>query len=305
MKILSATDLHPKSEAAIERAGHLADTLAAELIVLHAVSPDASDGQTLEQRMRRADSRLAARTSPPAWRWESSADIRVQCGTPARVVLDTAYRHHVDLLVLGPHRESRLADAMHGTITEKVLGAAACPVLIAQQGMASAYRRVLVALDGTSSGGDVITAFESLRLTRDSDDIVVHAHEPPYLGMMDTVGVGANASKAYVQSSLGLAADHVEKIIRMHSSEAGRYRVVIVERQPAAAILSVVDRVKPDLVVLGTRGHGRVRRALLGSVANEVLGAVQTDVLLVPERAGRALRVSQDPVSLREPRQAH
>jgi 23S rRNA (adenine2503-C2)-methyltransferase len=50
------------------------------------------------------------------------------------------------------------------------------------------------------------------------------------------------------------------------------------------AILRAVDALTPDLVVLGTRGHGRFRRALLGSVATEVLRTLQCDVLLVPER---------------------
>jgi universal stress protein E len=293
MKILAATDLQPKSEAAIERAGLLAESLSAELIVLHAVSPDAAGGQTLEQRVRRADSRLSARTSSPRWHWQAVPEIRVQCGMPARVVLDTAYRTQADLLVLGPHRESRLADAMQGTITEKVLGAAACPVLIAQQVMHGAYRKVLVALDGMPGGGDVVTAFESLGLTRESHDIVVHAHEPPYLSMMDTVGAGVAAASSYAQSSRAVAASHIQKIIRAHSSDAGRYRIVIVDRQPAAAIVSAVEHMKPDLVVLGTRGHGRFRRALLGSVASEVMGAVRGDILLVPERAGRALRAAQ------------
>jgi nucleotide-binding universal stress UspA family protein len=45
-----------------------------------------------------------------------------------------------------------------------------------------------------------------------------------------------------------------------------------------------MESLKPDLVVLGTRGHGRFRRALLGSVASAVLRAARCDVLLVPER---------------------
>jgi len=73
--------------------------------------------------------------------------------------------------------------------------------------------------------------------------------------------------------------------------------VTVVERRPATAILRAVESLKPDLVVLGTRGHGRFRRALLGSVANEVLRTVKCDVLLVPEGAGN---VTDNPAGLRK-----
>src|SRR5689334_15411382 len=111
MKILSTTDFLPKSEAAIERAGFLADSLDAELTLVHAVSPYSADGHPLDARVRRADSRLEARTSPPQWRWVSRPQITVQCGHPARVVLDNAYREEAGLVVLGPHQTSSFVDA--------------------------------------------------------------------------------------------------------------------------------------------------------------------------------------------------
>jgi nucleotide-binding universal stress UspA family protein len=290
MKILSATDLLPKSDAAIERAGLFADSLNADLTIVHAVPPFASDGNALDQRVRRADSRLAARTSSPRWQWGSRPDITVQCGLPSRVVLDNAYRHGADLVVLGPHRERPVADAVNGTITEKVLGAAACPVLIAHRETRGPYRHVLVALDGSSHSGSIMRAVESLGLTHDGGATVLHAHEPLYLGMMNIVGVGTEAAAAYAETSREAAAAGIRELVGAQAEDQNRYRIVVVEQRPATAILGAVKRLKPDLVVLGTRGHGRFRRALLGSVASEVIGGVDCDVLLVPERAGRTAR---------------
>jgi nucleotide-binding universal stress UspA family protein len=292
MKILSATDFLPKSEAAIERAGFLADTLGAELTIVHAVPPDSADGNTLEQRVRRADSRLAARTSPPKWGWSSQAEVSVQCGHPSRVVLDNAYRQKADLVVLGPHRGNGVMEVVNGTITEKVLGAAASPVLIVQQEMQGPYRHVLLALDGSPDGGEIVRAVESLNLTRESVATAVHAHEPPYLGMMNVVGVGMDAATAYADSSRAQAEANIRALIEANSADGSRYGIVVIEHRPVTAIQSAVNTLKPDLVVLGTRGHGRFRRALLGSVATEVMNALQCDVLLVPERAGRAERAA-------------
>jgi nucleotide-binding universal stress UspA family protein len=78
--------------------------------------------------------------------------------------------------------------------------------------------------------------------------------------------------------------------LREHSRDPRRYRVVVVEARPAPGIRRAIDDAQPDLVVLGTRGFGRFRRALLGSTAHEVLGSTDCDVLLVPDVAIRAAR---------------
>lgn len=287
MKLLCATDLLPKTEAAIERAGFLSEALDAELTVLHAVSPEAAEGGTLEQRLRRTSARLATRTSAPAWRWESRADISVRCGRPARVVLDTAYRQDARLVILGPHRANAFVDAVSGTITEKVLGAAACPVLIARQEIPAGYRHVLVALDGSPRSAHVLREVEALVLAQDSLVTAMHAHEPAYESMMNTVGIGAENIVKYASDSRKQATENIRAAIASSSRDARRYQVSIVEMRPAMAILRAVESLKPDLLVLGTRGHGRFRRALLGSVASEVFNAVQCDVLLVPDRVTR------------------
>jgi len=284
MKLLCATDLLPKSEAAIERAGFLSEALGADLTVLHAIPPEGPDGGTLEQRLRRTSARLATRTSAPAWRWESRADIAVRCGRPARVVLDAAYRQDARMVILGPHRANAFADAIRGTITERVLGAAACPVLIAQEQMRGEYRHVLVALDGSPRSAHVLREVEALALAQDTLATAVHAHEPAYESMMNTVGIGTESIVNYASASRNQATENIRAMIAANSRDARRYQVSIVEMRPATAILRAVENLKPDLVVLGTRGHGRLRRALLGSVASEVLSAVQCDVLLVPDR---------------------
>jgi nucleotide-binding universal stress UspA family protein len=290
MKLLCATDLLPKSEAAIERAGFLSDALRADLTLLHAVAPDAPNGSTLEQRMRRTSARLSKRTSAPAWHWETFAYVAVQCGRPARVVLDTAYRQQARLVILGPHNADSFADAVRGTITEKVLGAAACPVLIAQREMRGEYRHVLVALDGTPSSAQVLREAEALALSKDGLVTLLHAHEVPYESMMNSVGAGSASIVSYAAASLDQASANIKALLAANSRDAHRYQVTIFESRPAAAILRAVDSLKPDLLVMGTRGHGRFRRALLGSVANEVLRAAQCDVLLVPERGQRTGR---------------
>ena len=52
--------------------------------------------------------------------------------------------------------------------------------------------------------------------------------------------------------------------------------------RPATVVGEFAARLRPDLLVVGTAGAGFLRRAIMGSTAAEVLGAVHCDALAVP-----------------------
>jgi nucleotide-binding universal stress UspA family protein len=58
-------------------------------------------------------------------------------------------------------------------------------------------------------------------------------------------------------------------------------RRIIVTGPTASAILGVADRLAADLIVIGTRGHGPIKRAVLGSVAEAVILDSRRPVLSV------------------------
>lgn len=67
-RLLCATDLLPKSEAAIDRAGMLAEQLQTPLSLLHVVSPSTSE-HNLEQALQLAITGLNSRARAPEWRF--------------------------------------------------------------------------------------------------------------------------------------------------------------------------------------------------------------------------------------------
>lgn len=320
MKLLCATDLKPKSEAAVDRAYQLAHALNSSLTLVHVVPTVAADEGTLEQRLLSASSRMAQRARHAVARntrrddsqivrdedsqsarnddsqREKGGDVRaelvVRCGRPANVVGEEA--EHAALIVIGPH-EPAAVDALRGTLSEKLLSDARCPVLVVRRPASEPYRQVLLAVDGSRATGAVVRAAERLPVAPDAGFAVVHAHEPPYEAMMNTVGVGNLSVASYASASMSQAATQIRAQLRIHSLDWRRYRVMLMDARPVAAIRQAMLETRPDLLVLGTRGHGRFRRALLGSTALEVLGSVDCDVLVVPEAMLRAVPRRADP----------
>ena len=61
-----------------------------------------------------------------------------------------------------------------------------------------------------------------------------------------------------------------------------RAHLLLEEGPPFLAIKKVVERVRPHLLVIGTRGHTGLKRLLLGSVTERVASEIECDVLAVP-----------------------
>jgi nucleotide-binding universal stress UspA family protein len=279
MKLLCATDLLPKSDPAVDRAFGLKKELGATLALLHVVPPIGAEEGTLEQRLLSARSRLGQRARHAG----GDARLVVRCGRPTNVVCEEA--RGADLAIIGPHRPDLLVDTVRGTFAERLLAEARCPVLVARRPAGAPYCTLLLALDGSVATGEVIRMAERLPLREGSELAVLHAHEPPYEAMMNTAGVGNLSVARYASASMSQAAAMIHAELQRHSGHPRRYRVLLVDARPGPGIRQALHEVRPDLLVLGTRGHGRVRRALLGSTAHEVLRAADCDVLVVPESA--------------------
>jgi universal stress protein E len=278
MKILCAADLQPQSAKVLSRAAWLARKLKGELTVLHVVSPDEPRGLALEQRVWRAESHARAALPADA----SGAPVRIRVGNPARRIVEHAREISADIVVLGPHGLASAASRINRTVADRVLAQARRPVLIVRQAPQFEYARTLLAIDLSSESVAALKLCEALSFAGEEITFVVHAYEPPYEGMLASVGVAMNNLRLHADAWRESFESGVRAFLRKHSQDPWRYRLILTEDRPASGILSVAARIQPDLLVLGSRGQGPVLHALLGSVGSRVADEAQTDVLLVP-----------------------
>nr|WP_298726811.1 universal stress protein [uncultured Steroidobacter sp.] len=276
-RLLCATDLLPKSERAIDRAGILARELGADLSLLHVVSPTASE-RVLEQELQIAIARMRSRVRPPLWRHGAAPEVVVRPGNPVRLICDTLAREPVDLLIIGPHERRNMVDGVSGTIAEKVLSARKCPLLLVQQDADVSYRNVLFALDDSPESGLAVRGAEALVLGSQSQATVLHVYEPPLKGMVPSARQATSAQEARDRAATG-----IQQLLKRESADDTRYEVLVEEGHPIPAIVRAVEQHRPQLLVMGTRAVSRMRRALLGSVASQLLKDLTgCDVLIVP-----------------------
>jgi nucleotide-binding universal stress UspA family protein len=282
MRLLSVTDLLPKSESAMDRAGLLADELDAELSLLHVVSPVTSQ-RVLEQSLQIAIGRIESRVRSPLWRAETRPDVVVRPGNPARRILDTIAREAPDLVIMGPHAKRGVVDALQGTIAEKIVSARSSPVLVVQQSAKTAYRNVLLALDIGAGSRAAVRAAERFVLGGNAQATVIHACVSANHAVLQAAGMEAAAVGLHADCSPAAASAAIRDLLAQECADPSRYELVVSQGNPLPTILRAIGKYQPDLLVMGTRGDGRMRRAVLGSVANQLLKLAPCDMLIVPE----------------------
>jgi nucleotide-binding universal stress UspA family protein len=70
------------------------------------------------------------------------------------------------------------------------------------------------------------------------------------------------------------------------------YECEVAQGDPAHTIIDIAERFACDLIVMGARGQSALRRAMLGSVSNEVLHASAVPVVIVKPDA--AMEMEED-----------
>ncbi len=157
-RILWPTDFSECAEKALPHALGLAERSGAELLILHVLTPEESDvhhGITgriwdrLEQESRvRVGAELNRLAETVRGRGLRIREVLAQ-GTAYREILRAAGDLECDLIVIATHGRAGLARTFMGSVTEKVLRLAPCPVFVVRpEGMAQAAENEPVVTTG-------------------------------------------------------------------------------------------------------------------------------------------------------------
>lgn len=138
------------------------------------------------------------------------------------------------------------------------------------------FERILVAVDGSEHALRAIhKAAELARVTKPKElrVVVVYDPIPLYLGEPN-MQIAITARKGEAEEILENALKEIGEVpCEVHSG--------ILEGTPAEAIIEVANTRKSDLIVMGSRGLGRLAGLVLGSTSQKVVSHAPCPVLIV------------------------
>jgi nucleotide-binding universal stress UspA family protein len=212
--------------------------------------------------------------------------VIVRDGSVPHEIIRAATELPADLIVMGTHGLSGFERFMLGSVTEKVLRKAPCPVLTVPPAIAAdrsptvVFRTIVCGVDFSRAGNQAFEYAVSLAQEAGGRIVLVHAlewfaEEEPKLSAHFNVSEFRRTLEADARQQL--AALVPESARTWCEPES-----IIVHGKAYRELLRIAAERQADLIVLGVRGRTIADMALFGSTTQHVLRQATCPVLTVP-----------------------
>jgi nucleotide-binding universal stress UspA family protein len=288
--VLCPIDFSDFSRHALDHAAAIAGWYEARLSVLHvvpnllslelALAPvDDQERERLMAHLKRFTEHIP-RTVCLDLQLEEAADVH-------RAIVDQANAVNADLLVIGSHGRSGINRLLLGSIAEKMLRIAPCPILVVPRRAQDRppegpvqFRSILCPIDFSDSS--LLALEHALTAAEEADAKLTLLHvievrpelsEFPFAAALDFVSLHAAAE-----------ADALRRLQALIPEQARTYCTVasvVHEGAPYRAIVNTAAEQQADLIVMGVHGRGAIDRLVFGSNTERVARQSTCPLLIV------------------------
>jgi nucleotide-binding universal stress UspA family protein len=282
-KVIVGFDAGAESDDALVLGNALADADAAELhvaIVLprtripfeRAVAGGRLSEQLDERLYESVASQLGSADFVPA-----RLDGAIAGRSAARALHEYAEEQQADLIVVGSCRHGKIGRVLTGSVGESLLRGAPCAVAVAPRGFAQQERRgfdlIGTAYDGSPEAALALKEAGGLSHSLNAQLRLITVVPTPHgVVNVQVEELERTALRRQYRGILEWGASNVE--------EGAEEKTVLLEGDPAIILADQGSQL--DLLLLGSRGYGPIRSALLGAVSSAVIRTASCPVLVTP-----------------------
>jgi nucleotide-binding universal stress UspA family protein len=303
-RILCPTDFSAYSALALRYAVSLGRWFDAEVAVLHVLpfrgsefpyfpalaSPDSKVRQQAEDQL--------AQFVEPVLHEPVTIEPKLREGEPWREIVAEATALPADLIVTGTHGRSGFEHLLLGSVAEKVLRRADCPVLTVGQGprpMAKrhCFRRIVCGVDFTEDSTRTVRFALSLAEEDEAHVTLLHVleglPEASILGRTDLPVPGGGPLRRDLEA---MALQWLRQAVLDEPRNFSEVKERVAVGKAYHEILRVAAEEQADLIVLGAHARGPLGGRSFGSTSSHVVREASCPVLTfrAPRQAGTARR---------------
>ena len=189
------------------------------------------------------------------------AQTHLKVGRADDKIVSLAEEVGAGLVVMGSRGQGGIRRALMGSVSSSVVEHATCPVMVVRAEAVEFPTKLLVATDRSREAQLAATTAADLAKSTNSELHVVHVGYEP----------GTDEAQEELDKELAMIGETGATGVRAHL-EFG---------WPAGKIVDVAEEIGAGVIIMGSRGFGGIRRALLGSIADTVVRHAHCAVLVV------------------------
>jgi nucleotide-binding universal stress UspA family protein len=290
-KILCPIDFSDCSRRALEEAVHQARRHAADLTLLYVyqvlfAGPEVPLGPTVLPLGETTRATLLERLTGMVQALDATG-IRLQtllvAGDPAGAIVDEARSLPADLVVMGTHGRRGFSRFILGSVTERVLHTAPCPVLtvpVVPPAAAPGRAPTLLCAVDLLGSEDTVSAAVALAQSRHAKLVVAHVVE----GLPDDATPVPFDVPEYRRYREADARRKLHQAVQAKPRNVS-VQTVVTTGSPQREILRLAHDYQAEMVVIGSHGPKFIDRMFFGSTAARVVREAPCPVLTVRPRA--------------------
>ena len=300
--VVAVGDPAARTQAAVKKAAEIARRSKASLTLLHVFSspyslPSVStlSSSDILRQVSRGWLKQLTRLALPLRARGLKVDCAVEWDYPihegiVRHVLKTA----PDLLIAESHHHGRIARFLMTNTDWELIRHCPCPLWFVKSATLSKNPAIIAAIDPfhvnakpQALDAQIIAVAKRLKGQLDGHLALAHAcNIPPVLtsvAPLDVMPIPASAQEIHFFEQRARQA--MTRIARKHRVSAGDQIVEVAA--PVAMLEQLVRKRNADLVVMGAVSRSGLRRAIIGSTAEDLIDSIACDVLIVKPKGFR------------------
>ncbi|MEF9475878.1 MAG: universal stress protein [Candidatus Mariimomonas ferrooxydans] len=264
-RILLSTDGSVYSEGAIREAINLAKKCSSKLYAMSVVEVLTDYGafspQKVEESLEIKAKGHLETIKTRAANEGLECEIIISHGDPHKCIVDEAESKNVDMIVVGRRGMKGLKKLLVGEVAAKVIGYSSCKVLVVPKAAEITYKNILVATDGSSNSEAAVT--EAIGIAKQCGSKIIA------LSSIRSINEQDNATT------------NVNRVVELAQKEGVSVEALTPMGRSYETIVEVAGGKGVDLIVVGTYGMTGLKKMLMGSSTERVIGLAGCAVMIV------------------------
>jgi nucleotide-binding universal stress UspA family protein len=193
-------------------------------------------------------------------------------GEPHERITDLADAEDVELIIMGRRGMDHIDRALVGSVTARVIGHSQRDVLVVPQNTAVGWDRILVATDGSR--------FSEAATSRAIDFAQAYGGSLLAVSIVDVPAEFYGDAPDAVEDLIAKAKTYAESVEKLACRVGVKSEVFVREGKAFETIINLARDQRASAIVLGSHGRTGLRRLLMGSVTERVIGHAPCPVLV-------------------------